>query len=392
MSGTNGRTCPECAAPRRPDGTPSCACTRRASDALRDARTADAATAEDFDPLRIRPYVELEVTAAETQAPVETEVATTRTRAPASSEPAARESPGGAAEPDETMQLAAVRDGSGRAPAPADETMRLAALRTDDSERAPASADRTMRLAAVTDDGTGRRAAAPEGSMSPGIAPDETMRLTAVPSAPAGPERADGTAPRRPLRPRRTTVLLAAGGAVAAVVATAGIAGGLFSYDPPERARALPEDIRASVPEKPSDGPTTPAPTASSATPSASPAPSPSDSPSPSASPSTASPSPSPSATASHAPPAQTTATASPATNEKSAPVLRPGDRGPEVTELQLRLRQVGLYFGPADGNYGRHVEYAVRNYQFGRGIRQDAPGVYGPATRARLESETTQP
>ncbi|MPY64076.1 hypothetical protein FNH08_45050, partial [Streptomyces spongiae] len=54
-----GHTCPECAAPRAPDGTPSCSCNRRASEALRDARTAEAAAAEDFDPLRIRPYVEL---------------------------------------------------------------------------------------------------------------------------------------------------------------------------------------------------------------------------------------------------------------------------------------------------------------------------------------------
>lgn len=62
------------------------------------------------------------------------------------------------------------------------------------------------------------------------------------------------------------------------------------------------------------------------------------------------------------------------------------------MAELQLRLRQVDLYSGPADGHYSRRVEYAVRNYQFDRGITQDAPGVYGPATRASLESETTRP
>ena len=44
----------------RPTTRPSCACARRASDALRDTRTAEAAAAEDFDPLRIRPYVELD--------------------------------------------------------------------------------------------------------------------------------------------------------------------------------------------------------------------------------------------------------------------------------------------------------------------------------------------
>lgn len=55
-----GHICPQCGAPRAADGSPSCACTQRASDALRDARTAEAAAAEDFDPLRIRPYVELD--------------------------------------------------------------------------------------------------------------------------------------------------------------------------------------------------------------------------------------------------------------------------------------------------------------------------------------------
>jgi hypothetical protein len=60
MAESNGHRCPECGAPRGADNTPSCGCTQRASDALRDARTAEAAAAEDFDPLRIRPYVELD--------------------------------------------------------------------------------------------------------------------------------------------------------------------------------------------------------------------------------------------------------------------------------------------------------------------------------------------
>ncbi|MEU9169000.1 peptidoglycan-binding domain-containing protein [Streptomyces sp. NPDC048420] len=60
MAESNSHQCPECGAPRGADNTPSCGCTQRASDALRDARTAEAAAAEDFDPLRIRPYVELD--------------------------------------------------------------------------------------------------------------------------------------------------------------------------------------------------------------------------------------------------------------------------------------------------------------------------------------------
>ena len=59
MSEPNSHICPECFAPRASDGTPSCGCARRVSDAHLEARTAEAAAAEDFDPLRIRPYVEL---------------------------------------------------------------------------------------------------------------------------------------------------------------------------------------------------------------------------------------------------------------------------------------------------------------------------------------------
>ncbi|MGK5696679.1 peptidoglycan-binding domain-containing protein, partial [Streptomyces sp. URMC 128] len=59
MEQPNGHPCPECGTPRLPDNTPACTCTHRAAEALRNARTTQAAAAEDFDPLRIRPYVEL---------------------------------------------------------------------------------------------------------------------------------------------------------------------------------------------------------------------------------------------------------------------------------------------------------------------------------------------
>ncbi|MEU0215403.1 peptidoglycan-binding protein, partial [Streptomyces sp. NPDC006265] len=64
MEPSNGHPCPECGAPRQRDNTPACACTHRAAEALRDARTAQAAAAEDFDPLRIRPYVEIDAGAS----------------------------------------------------------------------------------------------------------------------------------------------------------------------------------------------------------------------------------------------------------------------------------------------------------------------------------------
>ncbi|NUP79186.1 MAG: peptidoglycan-binding protein, partial [Nonomuraea sp.] len=165
MTDPTGHQCPECGAPRGADNTPSCGCTRRASDALRDARTAEQAAAEDFDPLRIRPYVELEHDeAAHTAAPV----------------------------------------------APAEETMPLRAV----SAETPSPAD--LRL-------------------FEGAGPEATYA------------RAD-EAPRRP-RGRRRTVLLGAGGAVVAVMAAAGLASGMFSYEKPSRDGALPDDVRASVPD-----------------------------------------------------------------------------------------------------------------------------------------------
>ncbi|REE60396.1 putative peptidoglycan binding protein [Streptomyces sp. 3212.3] len=364
MNGTNGQACPECEAPRRPDGTPSCGCTRRASEAIRDARTAEAAAAEDFDPLRIRPYVDLGVTTSGAQAAA-----------------------------DETMQLAVVPEAAGAAPEGAErpDTALPDASATPAASGAP---DETMQLAAVAQDGsradgTGR--------------PDETVQLGALPAGagraedrPAAPPDA---APARRGR-RRRTVVLAAGAAVATVVAAAGLASGLFSYDSPERNGALPEDVRASVPEEASpDSASASTSTASAPVAPASPSPSPSTSTStsPPASPSTT-----PSATVSTtASPSVTTGQAfdsPPPTpgddgdDNPSQESLRHGDKGSDVTELQLRLRQVNLYFGPANGRYGNQVENAVRTYQFMRGITQDEHGVYGPATRAKLESETSRP
>ncbi|MER5523537.1 peptidoglycan-binding domain-containing protein [Streptomyces sp. NPDC002677] len=62
------------------------------------------------------------------------------------------------------------------------------------------------------------------------------------------------------------------------------------------------------------------------------------------------------------------------------------------MTELQLRLTQLRLFSGTADGHYGPRTEDAVRTYQLARGILTDESGVYGTATRAALESETTEP
>ncbi|WP_238697266.1 peptidoglycan-binding domain-containing protein, partial [Streptomyces sp. E2N166] len=229
---------------------------------------------------------------------------------------------------------------------------------------------------------------------------------SAAPFAPGGPGApgADGTGGRPP-RKRRRSVLLSAAGAVVVVVGAAGYASGLFSYETPSRDGALPDEVRASVPapstSEASATPESSAPSApeTSASPSPSASASPSATPSSSPSPSVSSASPTPSRSAE---PTQSTTTA-PADgptpeseDEDRVPdgggTLQRGDRGAEVVELQQRLAQLHLYTGDPNGNYNHQVEDAVRTYQWARGIRDDALGVYGQDTRRRLESETREP
>ncbi|ELS52942.1 hypothetical protein STVIR_6142 [Streptomyces viridochromogenes Tue57] len=287
-------------------------------EALRDARTAEAAAAEDFDPLRIRPYVELAGDGA-------------------------------------TMPLRAVPP-AGPRPAP------------------PPAAE-------------------PASTLATPLAPPP-----ATPGARDLHDAAD-RADRR--RRRRHTVLLGVGGALVTVLAAAGLASGLLTYETPSRDKALPDDIRASIPvPSTSEASAEPSPSGTSARPTqapAAPSPTRSASPTPSPSRSSASPAPSPSAEPTKAP-ASAGAEASGALGESIAgaeappPTLRRGDRGPEVTELELRLTQLGLYTREAQGSYNEGVEDAVTRYQWARGIQPPEYGVYDLATRERLESETTEP
>ncbi|MEV5876761.1 peptidoglycan-binding domain-containing protein [Streptomyces sp. NPDC052101] len=310
MTDSEGRSCPECGAPRGPDHSPSCDCTERAAEALRETRTAEAAAAADFDPLRIRPYVKVEAV--------------------------------------ETMEMEGVRGAV------------------------------SMCGSAATGVGV------PPGSSEAGNSGERP--------ATADPQPNDD--PPRPTS-RSARVLLSVAGAGVAVVAAAGFASGLFSYHAPSRDRAA-QEVRESVPDV-----STPAP----ASPTASPSPTvprppvpvrrPSPSATASASPTpTATPTPAASATASRPASPTSSMTASPTARMSPAavPVLRPGDRGPGVAELQDRLWQLNLYDDRIDGVYTRSVEDSVRNYQLARGIQGDTPGVYGPATRRSLEAETEAP
>ncbi|MFD9003479.1 peptidoglycan-binding protein [Streptomyces sp. NPDC059582] len=369
----HGHRCPECGAPRGPDHTPSCACTQQASDALRDARTAEAAATEAFDPLRIRPYVEL---AGDANTPNAPEPTTDRPdRHP--TEPTTGAMTDATTGPTESME-ASVRPETAVPPAPP----------------VPQPADITMPL---------RRIEAPPTLPTPLAPPPDAPSagdLSLFEGAAGEPYAEAFEAPEPPHRGRRRAALLGAAGAVVAVMAAAGFAGGLFSYETPSRDTAPPEDIRAAVPDTATStasessvtASASATPSAESASPSRSAGASPSSS--PSASRSSASPSPSrstePTATATSA--AATASLAPGNGGQGDVQVLRRGDRGPEVSELQQRLRQLYLYNDQIDGRFGGRLEDALRNYQWARGIRSDELGVYGAESRAKLEAETSEP
>ncbi|GLX48497.1 hypothetical protein Shyhy01_14470 [Streptomyces hygroscopicus subsp. hygroscopicus] len=298
MTGEKGTTCPECGTPRDAAGAPACDCAARTAEALHRTRTAEAAAAEDFDPLRIRPYVD-------------------------------------------------VGPGDGDDVRPVEATMPLRPV-----------AGSAVRLFAH------------------------------APREPEPPE--EPRVPRGPGRRRRLgrAATIAAAGAGAAALAATGLA--LFSYHSPTRDDAAPE-VRESVPDVPPPATATPSahgasgPSRSTARSAPSPPPSPSATP---VRPSAPSPTPTPSRT----PPRSPSPSASTPVTPASAAVLERGDSGPQVAELEYRLWQLNLYEGAIDGVYTRRVEYAVSTYQAARGIQDDPPGVYGPRTRASLETETSGP
>ncbi|WP_406208050.1 peptidoglycan-binding protein [Streptomyces sp. NBC_01017] len=306
MSEPNGPVCPECDTPRASDGTPACSCARLASDARRDARTAEAAAAEDFAPLRIRPFVEPGDDAGAVGPAIVEEV------------------------PQEARDLEIPRD-----------------------------------LATQGDAGD-----ADDSPVSPALDAEPLQ---------------DPPRKHRPL-------LIAGAGAALVVLVTGAVLGGLHLYDSPSRAGAASDDVRPPVPDSSTEDGTSPegqsaaTATASSASdPASSPSKRPTDS---SATPADSSPTTAPSTAG-----AGTSAPApEPTAVEGRPPVLRLGDEGPEVTELQLRLRQIGLYAGDIDGDYDRVVEGSVRTYQLTRVILSEQSGVYGTATRTSLESETSEP
>ncbi|MCC6438247.1 MAG: murein L,D-transpeptidase [Acidimicrobiales bacterium] len=66
-------------------------------------------------------------------------------------------------------------------------------------------------------------------------------------------------------------------------------------------------------------------------------------------------------------------------------PVLRLGDSGPAVRELQLSLNGLGYWLGDADGSFDEPTHQAVYAFQKSQGLTVD--GLAGPEVRAALAS-----
>ncbi|MFF1699815.1 peptidoglycan-binding protein [Streptomyces sp. NPDC058257] len=235
--------------------------------------------------------------------------------------------------------------------------------------------------------GASEEGGAPEGGAPEGGASECDPRL----SPPAPPLPYD----EEP-EPRRMRIGLYASAGAVAVVTVAVLAAVLLPPDKPQRDdRALPD-----VPTRAVNAPSGSAAKESTPTtvlpPPSAPASSPSDPPTSHE----ASPSQSPSGTASDKarptrPPSRSTARATDSAKSdtpSSDAVLKQGDKGPEVEELQQRLQQLYLYAGETDGTYDAPVTDAVARFQFARGTQKDAKGVYGEETRAALEAETSEP
>ncbi len=351
-----GHVCPECGAER-----PGCACAQ-----------AEPAAAEDFDPLRIRPYVTLD--SGDDTSPYGSYGA---------GDPYGGDASSYRADDPPTAQLAAIRPDGG----PSSVTAPLPGAYGAGAYGAEA--------------GPGTHA----GSY-PGGDPSETMPLLlgGAGTVPPPPGHDRGQPPGRGRRRGAVVAVVAA----AAVAGTAALAAALLGGGEERDDRAdVPEvttsaSLNIAVSEVPSPSSESPRPTSSSPTArptSASPAPTPTASRTtdrPSASPSATGPAAPPTASSSApatAPtPTEPSASASPSESPGQGEVevtLSLGATGHEVKELQRRLTAVWVYDGPVNGRYDEEVREAVARYQTWHYGLSDPEGVYGPATRRVLEEST---
>ncbi|GAA0457232.1 peptidoglycan-binding domain-containing protein [Streptomyces olivaceiscleroticus] len=360
------RNCPTCLAPARTGGRPGCRC--------------EQAAAQDFDPLHIRPYVSLPDAPDPDDPPRPPRAFTVRAYGPPAFPPPSYV----------------------RVPRPP-----FAPPRTAEPSAAPAAEPHAAPLGGLPAAASGALPA-PPGPLSaapyPPHAPQEAGQLSrAAPGRrPDGlpvagpvafmdlPDEATGQAGDRPEPERRRRPVLLAGLMVTA--AAGSVCAALFGgelHSPHETGLPLADGAERPAAGLPDGGaeaaglrPTAPGAASRSAA-------RPSD------------------------PRAATSAADTPFTRSPGAPTtrasgsggealggLRAGSRatlsegasGPEVTELQRRLAQLGLYDGPADGRYDAGVTASVARYQRTYGETEDPYGVYGPATRTSLEFLTHEP
>ncbi|MFB7629825.1 peptidoglycan-binding domain-containing protein [Streptomyces sp. NPDC056149] len=67
--------------------------------------------------------------------------------------------------------------------------------------------------------------------------------------------------------------------------------------------------------------------------------------------------------------------------------MLRYGDSGAAVSDVQYTLWRLGLYHGRQYGSYDTDTVASVLKFQNWDGVRGDAPGEYGPRTRRALDA-----
>jgi cell wall-associated NlpC family hydrolase len=67
---------------------------------------------------------------------------------------------------------------------------------------------------------------------------------------------------------------------------------------------------------------------------------------------------------------------------------LELGSSGASVKQLQLELKQAGLYSGPIDGHFGSQTDASLKKFQRQHGLKAD--GWAGPQTLAKLKGHST--
>lgn len=73
--------------------------------------------------------------------------------------------------------------------------------------------------------------------------------------------------------------------------------------------------------------------------------------------------------------------------NAFSTTIIEVGATGSDVREMQGRLKFLGFYTGPVDGDFGWRSYWALRNFQYEFGL--DIDGILGPKTKLKLYNAT---